>query len=64
MPILLKTVLDTLLSTLGSMLIKYIANSKVIEKLVLMGLKKLVESTDSKVDDEALAIITAQVGEK
>ncbi len=60
MPVLLTTVLNVLMSTLGKMLIKYLANSAVIEDLVMFGLEKLVKATDSNVDNEVLDLLKKQ----
>ncbi|MDB4725797.1 hypothetical protein OAF54_00080 [bacterium] len=64
MPVLIKTILGVLMSTLGKMAMRYFANSKVIEELVMYGLEQLVKATDSKVDDEVLALMKEKAGEE
>ena len=53
-------ILSKLTQVVGSMLMNYLMNSETIEKLVLFGLQKLVDSTDSKVDNEILKLVTAR----
>ena len=55
------TVFNLVLGTLGQMALKYLLNSETIEKLVLFGLKKLTEATDSKVDDELYRLAVGKV---
>lgn len=61
MPIIIKTILGVLVSTLGKMAMKYLANTKVIEELIMYGLDLAVKATDSKVDDEILSKVKAAV---
>ncbi len=48
--------MQIIISTLVSMGMKLLAGP-VIEKVVILGLEKLVEATDSKADDELLAVV-------
>ena len=63
MPIVVKTIVSTLAGVAGKMFMKYIMDEKTIEKLILFGLEKLVASTESKADDEALKIIKEKFDE-
>ena len=63
MPVIIKTIVGVLMSTLGKMLMKYLTNADVIEDLIMYGLELLVKNTDSKVDDEILAKMKEKVGE-
>lgn len=45
-----------IMTTLASMAMRMLAGP-VIEKLVLLGLEKLVQATDSKADDELLEAV-------
>lgn len=61
MPIIIKTLVGVLVSTLGKMVMKYLAQADVIEDLVMYGLEALAKHTDSKVDDEVLKIIKEKI---
>lgn len=45
------------LATAGLSMLAKLLTSAVIEKLVLIGLRKLAASTSSKVDDEVVAVV-------
>jgi hypothetical protein len=48
--------MSIIITTLMSMGMKLMAGP-VIEKIVLLGLEKLVQATDSKADDELFAVV-------
>jgi hypothetical protein len=57
-------VLGTVGATVGSVLLKMLLKSlsaRATEKLVLLGLRKLSEHTESKVDDEVYKIVQEAV---
>ena len=53
--------LSFILSTITGMAVKYFMNSEVIEGLILLGAEKLVEATDSDIDNEVLELIKNRV---
>jgi len=55
MPVFLQAFLSVFATTLGKMAIKYLMNSEAIEAITMFAVEKLVEATDSLIDDEVLA---------
>jgi hypothetical protein len=49
------------LGAAGLSMLAKLLTSAVIEKLVLIGLRKLAASTSSKVDDEVVAVVEAAI---
>lgn len=63
-PLILKTILWTLFSKLGKLLVKWIMKiitGPALEKILLLVLKKAAEKTDTKIDDEVVKALEQKV---